>query len=66
MNYAKEGMGPYAPMLAYLNSEDLRSAPPRLVIWELPERYVAMNPEIDAYAVPAEAFVSTQTAEARQ
>lgn len=39
-NYAKDGTGPFAPMFAYLGSEDFRRAPPQLVIWEFPERYL--------------------------
>ena len=38
VNYAKEGAGPFRPMAAYLRSEDFRRQPPRLVIWEIPER----------------------------
>lgn len=39
-NYAKNGEGPFQPMFDYLNSEDFRQAPPKAVIWELPERYL--------------------------
>lgn len=41
-NYAAEARGPFRPMLEYLDSADFRSAPPRLVIWEMPERYFPM------------------------
>ena len=55
-NHAAEGKGPFAPMLDYLlNSEDL-PAPPRLVIWEIPERYLPMAQDLRALrhgAVPA-------------
>ena len=37
-SYAREGAGPFRPMAAYLQSEDFRRHPPRLVIWEIPER----------------------------
>jgi len=37
-SYAKEGTGPFRPMTLYLRSEDFRQKPPRLVIWEIPER----------------------------
>jgi alginate O-acetyltransferase complex protein AlgJ len=37
-NYAKQGKGPFAPMLAYLSSADFKRKRPRLVIWEIPER----------------------------
>lgn len=39
-NYARNGTGPFAPMQQYLDSADLRAAPPKLVIWEFPERYL--------------------------
>jgi alginate O-acetyltransferase complex protein AlgJ len=37
-SYAREGAGPFRPMASYLQSEDFRTHPPRLVIWEIPER----------------------------
>jgi alginate O-acetyltransferase complex protein AlgJ len=40
-NYARQGKGPFVPMLAYLRSDDFRRKPPRLVIWEIPERALA-------------------------
>jgi alginate O-acetyltransferase complex protein AlgJ len=42
-NYAREGTGPFRPMLAYLASEDFRREPPRLVIWEIPERALVVS-----------------------
>jgi alginate O-acetyltransferase complex protein AlgJ len=42
-NYAAEARGPFVPMLEYLDSADFRSAPPRLVIWEMPERYFPLK-----------------------
>ena len=45
-NYAMEGKGPFEPMLDYLlNSRDLPAAP-RLVVWELPERYLPMADDL--------------------
>lgn len=38
---AVEGAGPFAPMAEFLGSA--KSDPPRLVIWELPERYFPMT-----------------------
>lgn len=58
MNYAKDGGGPFAPMLAYLQSDDLRTAPPKLVIWELPERYLPMRQSLDAFHLPPAAFAA--------
>lgn len=40
VSYAATGQGPFTPMLDYLRSADFRSAPPRLLIWEIPERYL--------------------------
>ncbi|MDB5970731.1 MAG: hypothetical protein JWQ90_3181 [Hydrocarboniphaga sp.] len=49
-NYAKDGRGPFQPMFDYLQSEDYKQAPPRAVIWELPERYLPYDkpPELAA------------------
>jgi alginate O-acetyltransferase complex protein AlgJ len=57
MNYAKDGAGPFAPMLAYLQSDDLRASPPKLVVWEMPERYLAARQELQAYHLPPEVQV---------
>lgn len=40
LNLAEEGRGPANPMLDYLRSADFREAPPALVIWEFPVRYL--------------------------
>jgi alginate O-acetyltransferase complex protein AlgJ len=46
VNYAARGKGPFVPMLEYLlNSRDLPTAP-RLVIWEIPERYLPMAQDL--------------------
>jgi alginate O-acetyltransferase complex protein AlgJ len=37
-SYAREGVGPFLPMTTYLQSRDFQDQPPRLVIWEIPER----------------------------
>lgn len=58
MNYAKDGEGPFTPMLRYLESDDLRTAPPRLVVWEMPERYLLAHQSLDAFHVPADVFVA--------
>lgn len=42
VSYATPAQGPFRPMLEYLDSADFASAPPRLVIWEVPERYLPM------------------------
>jgi alginate O-acetyltransferase complex protein AlgJ len=48
LNLAEEGRGPFVPMRAYLESERFASDPPRLVIWELPERYLGADDGLDA------------------
>ncbi len=48
LNLAAEGQGPLPPMRDYLKSTELRDAPPALVVWEIPERYLPMSEgEID-------------------
>ncbi len=41
LNLAVEGQGPARPMLDYLASPDFRDAPPEVVIWEFPVRYLS-------------------------
>jgi alginate O-acetyltransferase complex protein AlgJ len=41
LNLAVEGQGPARPMLDYLASTDFRDAPPEVVIWEFPVRYLS-------------------------
>lgn len=43
LNYAEEGQGPIEPMETYLSSDDFKNTPPRLVIWEFPERYLPVK-----------------------
>ncbi len=40
LNLATEGRGPLPPMREYLASPELQDAPPSVVVWEIPERYV--------------------------
>lgn len=40
---ALTGLGPWEPMHRYLQGEALRSSPPEVVIWEIPERYVTLE-----------------------
>jgi alginate O-acetyltransferase complex protein AlgJ len=45
-NYADKGKGPFIPMLDYLlNSRDL-PLKPRLVVWEIPERYLPVAQDL--------------------
>nr|WP_314481732.1 alginate O-acetyltransferase [uncultured Pseudomonas sp.] len=48
-NYAEDGHGPLLPMLKYLQSDAFRNAPPQVVVWEFPERYLPMKPELDGF-----------------
>jgi alginate O-acetyltransferase complex protein AlgJ len=54
LNVAEEGLGPVAPMRKYLASDTLRDAPPKLVIWEFPIRYLENRKLWDAPASKAE------------
>lgn len=43
VSYATPAHGPFLPMLEYLDSADFAGRAPRLVIWEMPERYLPMR-----------------------
>ncbi|MCB9797191.1 MAG: alginate O-acetyltransferase [Alphaproteobacteria bacterium] len=38
---AEEGRGPFLPMLDYLEDDSFKQSPPALVVWEIPERFLA-------------------------
>jgi alginate O-acetyltransferase complex protein AlgJ len=40
VNHAEAGLGPFVPMDRFLASLPQTAAPPQLVIWEIPERYL--------------------------
>jgi alginate O-acetyltransferase complex protein AlgJ len=40
LNLAQEGQGPLRPIQAYIQSDEFKNHPPKLVIWEFPERYL--------------------------
>ena len=51
VSVAERGLGPLQPMQDYLASDDFRSAPPAMVIWEIPIRYLtdpALWPDVAA------------------
>ncbi|MBK5006718.1 alginate O-acetyltransferase [Pseudomonas sp. S32] len=48
-NYAEDGHGPLVPMLKYLQSDALRNAPPQVVVWEFPERYLPMKTDLSRF-----------------
>jgi alginate O-acetyltransferase complex protein AlgJ len=43
LNAADEGLGPFETMQKYLDNEAFRKTPPKLVIWEMPERYLSFD-----------------------
>ena len=49
LDFAKSGQGPLPPMLEYLQSDAFKDAPPQLVIWEFPERYLPMSPDLSPF-----------------
>ncbi len=57
VSVAEQGLGPLKPMQAYLASADYRDAPPAVVIWEIPIRYLT-DPAIWPVAAPAAASVA--------
>ncbi|MBB2495635.1 alginate O-acetyltransferase [Aquipseudomonas ullengensis] len=48
-NHAEDGHGPILPMLKYLQSDELKSAKPQVVIWEFPERYLPMANDLSEF-----------------
>ena len=46
LNVADEGLGPFEVMDNYLKSKPYQNSPPKMVIWEMPERYFAMQSDI--------------------
>ena len=40
VSHARVGQGPFAPMEEFLAGPALRTNPPRIVLWEIPERYI--------------------------
>lgn len=43
LNMADEGQGPFTVMEKYLDGDALKNSPPKVVIWEIPERYVPVK-----------------------
>lgn len=43
LNAADPGQGPFTTMAAYLDSPAFLDTPPRLIIWEIPERYFPIS-----------------------
>lgn len=49
INYAKEGKGPLEPMLELLQDSGFAQHPPRLLVWEFPERYLPMRNDLSQF-----------------
>jgi len=49
VNYAEDGRGPLLPMLKYLQTDEFKTAPPQVVIWEFPERYLPMHSDLSEF-----------------
>lgn len=43
LNMADEGQGPFTVMEKYLEGDALKNSPPKVVIWEIPERYISVK-----------------------
>lgn len=43
LNAAEEGMGPFETMRKYLKDAAFKKTPPKLLVWEIPERYLPMS-----------------------
>jgi alginate O-acetyltransferase complex protein AlgJ len=46
VNYAAKGQGPFAPMLDYLLNSSALPRAPRLLVWEIPERYLPLAQDL--------------------
>ncbi|GAH58948.1 unnamed protein product, partial [marine sediment metagenome] len=44
LNVAREGQGPFVPMKKYLESPTLDDPRPDVIIWEIPERHLGIDP----------------------
>ncbi len=53
VNLAREGDGPFAPMAEFLSSGELKRLSPKLVIWEIPERYL-VQPDDTTWTAPSQ------------
>ncbi len=46
LNVADEGKGPVQPMVDYLKKTDFSTSAPKVVIWEIPERFISKTYDI--------------------
>ncbi len=49
LNVAMEGKGPIVPMYRYLENQAFEQTPPKLVIWEIPERYLPVRYDLSDF-----------------
>lgn len=47
LDMSDEGRGPFTVMEKYMESDALKNTPPKLVIWEIPERYMMSDPALE-------------------
>ena len=47
LNMADEGLGPFETMQNYLLSNTYKNTPPKLVIWEIPERFLPVHYDLN-------------------
>lgn len=47
LNAADEGQGPFTTMQSYLKSDAFKNTPPKLIIWEIPERFLTFHYILD-------------------
>lgn len=59
INAAQEGKGPMIPMREYLKGSAYKSAPPKLVIWEIPERFLTTSYSVDRLKINQTANLSS-------
>ena len=52
LNLAQEAGGPFAPMITWLSGPEMAEAPPQLVIWEIPERYLGVKYDLTLPGAP--------------
>ncbi len=47
LNMADEGQGPFTVMKDYLRSKEFKDIPPKVIIWEIPERYISVEYDLE-------------------
>lgn len=65
LNLADEGKGPIEPMVNFLTKTDFKQAAPKLVIWEIPERFIQKTYDIALPALTVDAAQAHSVAPCR-